>query len=270
MSQAGSCVALLRASVKPLSECRRPGRVLVITGAGVSAESGIPTFRGAEGYWRSRDPSQLATQHAFDQDAAMVWEWYRERRERIAASEPNAAHRAIVQLGLETTDFLLLTQNVDDLHARAEHDGRRLPDDRIVQIHGDIFVSRCERGDYSRRRPREDLTPVPLCPACGGRLRPGVVWFGEQLPRRAVARVQAFVDGGRCDLVIVVGTTASFGYIVGWAADAVAADGQIVEINPEETPLSSLATQCIRTPAATAVPELVMRLLRRSKESANR
>jgi NAD-dependent deacetylase len=240
---------------------RMHARVLVITGAGVSAESGVPTFRGAGGYWRSHDPSQLATQRAFDRDAATVWAWYRERRERIAASEPNAAHRAIVQLGLAADEFLLLTQNVDDLHARAEFDGRRLPSDRMVQIHGDIFVSRCEQGDYSRREPQQDGDPVPRCPICGGRLRPGVVWFGEQLPAADVARVETFLDRGPCDVVIVIGTTAAFGYIVTWAAEAAGTGGRIIEINPEETPLSSVATQCIRKPAATAVPELVTLLL---------
>src|SRR5919204_704290 len=120
-------------------------RVLVITGAGVSAESGIPTFRGKDGYWRNLDPIKLATPEAFARDPKLVWEWYRERRQRIRNAKPNAAHEAITRLAHESSDFLLVTQNVDDLHTRAEWNGKRLREDQIVQIHGDIFVTRCSR-----------------------------------------------------------------------------------------------------------------------------
>jgi NAD-dependent deacetylase len=118
-------------------------RILVITGAGVSAESGIPTFRGKEGYWRNLDPAKLATPEAFARDPQLVWDWYRERRQRIRNARPNAAHKAIVQLALKAEEFLLVTQNVDDLHARAG-----LPAGKIVQIHGDIFATRCSRCDF--------------------------------------------------------------------------------------------------------------------------
>src|SRR5256714_6687349 len=120
-------------------------RVLVITGAGVSAESGIPTFRGKGGYWRNLDPAKLATPEAFARDPELVWQWYGERRERIRAAQPNAAHHAIAKLARHAADFLLVTQNVDDLHARAG-----LPNEKMVQIHGDIFVTRCSRCDFSR------------------------------------------------------------------------------------------------------------------------
>ena len=244
--------------------------MLVVTGAGVSAESGVPTFRGAGGYWRSHDPAALATQRAFDDNPALVWEWYRERRERIAGSAPNAAHQAITQLGLTAADFLLLTQNVDDLHARADDEGRRLSAAQMVQIHGDIFNSRCERCDYRHRDWRQDVAPVPACPVCGRRLRPGVVWFGEQLPAAEVARVETFLDRGHCDTVMVIGTTASFGYILDWASRAAAGGGEIIEINPDETPLSSMATRCVRKPAAAAVPELVSLLRSRSQGARDR
>src|SRR5256885_11340213 len=121
-------------------------RVLVITGAGVSAESGIPTFRGKDGYWRNLDPTKLATPEAFARDPKLVWDWYRERRERIRKSEPNAAHRAVVNLAMNSRDFLLVTQNVDDLHARAG-----LPPEKSVQIHGDIFITRCLRCCFESR-----------------------------------------------------------------------------------------------------------------------
>ena len=121
-----------------------PGlRVLVITGAGISAESGIPTFRGKEGYWRNLDPAELATPEAFARDPRLVWEWYRERRRRIREAEPNAAHQAMVRLAEACADFLLVTQNVDDLHMRAKGNQRQLSSDEVVKIHGDIFLTRC-------------------------------------------------------------------------------------------------------------------------------
>src|ERR1700736_6205809 len=123
-------------------------RVLVITGAGVSAESGIPTFRGKDGYWRNLDPTKLATPSAFESDPQLVWEWYRERRQSIRNAEPNPAHQAITKLAADSGEFLLVTQNVDDLHGRAEWEGRHLSKQQIVQVHGDIFVTRCSRCDF--------------------------------------------------------------------------------------------------------------------------
>src|SRR5438132_11197044 len=170
-------------------------RVLVITGAGVSAESGIPTFRGKDGYWRNFDPAKLATPEAFARDPELVWEWYRERRQRIRNARPNAAHEAIARLAQHADEFLLVTQNVDDLHRRAG-----LTTDRMVQIHGDIFVTRCCRCDFSypgrggspepsgtdtvqpqsgRLRSiaptSENNVDPPRCPECAALMRPGVV-----------------------------------------------------------------------------------------------
>src|SRR5213075_1573541 len=120
-------------------------RVLVLTGAGVSAESGIPTFRGKDGYWRNLDPTKLATPEAFARDPQLVWDWYRERRQRIRIARPNAAHEAIARLAQRRDEFLLVTQNVDDLHARAG-----VAAEKMVQIHGDIFVTRCSRCEFQR------------------------------------------------------------------------------------------------------------------------
>jgi NAD-dependent deacetylase len=242
----------------------RPGaRLLVITGAGISAESGIPTFRGPGGYWRNLDPTKLATESAFHADPSLVWEWYRERRQTIRQARPNAAHVAVAQLAAQARDFLLLTQNVDDLHQRAEWQGRTIPPGKIVQIHGDIFVSRCARCDFSRREPEREpdsaANLVPTCPDCGSRLRPGVVWFGETLPLHAVRRVEEFLFRGECDLTLVVGTTALFGYIVQWALAAKGRRGRLIEINLEESPISAFATETLREPAALALPRLVAR-----------
>src|SRR5260370_42709189 len=148
-------------------------RGLVITGAGVSAESGIPTFRGKDGYWRNPDPAKLATPEAFAKDPGLVWEWYRERRRRIHDAQPNPAHKAIVKLAQHAQEFLLVTQNVDDLHARAGSSK-----EKMVQIHGDIFVTRCSRCHFNQRehppsfnygvageREEEDVD-LTECPPC--------------------------------------------------------------------------------------------------------
>jgi NAD-dependent deacetylase len=241
-------------------------RVLVLTGAGVSAESGIPTFRGRDGYWRNLDPAKLATPEAFEKNPELVWEWYRERRERIRAAQPNAAHHAIAKLARHADDFLLVTQNVDDLHARAS-----TPAERMVQIHGDIFVTRCSRCRFERHHYEhppsqscgvagEQERSVPRCTVCRAPLRPGVVWFGEQLPSNELARVESYLDHGPCDVVIVIGTTATFGYIVDWALRA-SCGGELIEVNPEETPLSQFATRLVREPAAIALPRIVGKLM---------
>src|SRR5437016_392995 len=158
-------------------------RVLVITGAGVSAESGIPTFRGKGGYWRNFDAAKLATPEAFERDPKLVWEWYSERRQRVSNARPNAGHEAIAKLARQADDFLLVTQNVDDLHARAG-----LANEAMVQIHGNIFVTRCSRCDFRRDCDHEDV--LPRCPGCAALMRPGVVWFGERLPLSELQRVE--------------------------------------------------------------------------------
>jgi NAD-dependent deacetylase len=233
-------------------------RVLVITGAGVSAESGIPTFRGKDGYWRNLDPTKLATPEAFARDPNLVWDWYRERRQRLRKAQPNPAHQAIAKLAVQAAEFLLVTQNVDNLHRRTG-----LPAEKIVQIHGDIFMTRCSRCDFGRYEHEQghDDSSLPNCPECGALMRPGVVWFGEQLDAGKIEIVENFMRGGDCDLVIVAGTTALFGYIIDWALRARGEAGRLIEVNPEETSLSQFATQSFREPAGIALPRLVNELL---------
>ena len=233
-------------------------RVLVLTGAGVSAESGIPTFRGKDGYWRNLNPAKLATPEAFAKDPGLVWEWYRERRQRIRAAQPNPAHKAIAKLSQQAHEFLLITQNVDDLHTRAGS-----PKEKMVQIHGDIFVTRCSRCDFSRHdhdHERKHIGP-PRCRRCGALMRPGVVWFGEQLPWEEFGRVENYLEDGRCDFVIVAGTTATFGYIINWVLRASASNGQLIEVNPEVTQLSQFATKLYREPATKVLLRLVNEML---------
>lgn len=240
----------------------RPGlkRVLVVTGSGISAESGIPTFRGKDGYWRNLDPTKLATEAAFQKDPELVWQWYRERRDLIRRSQPNAAHRVLVQLAGSSLTFLILTQNVDDFHARAEWEGRRLPSEQIVQIHGDIFVTKCSRCTFNRRETSGENVGIPMCPKCASPMRPGVVWFDEELNPHEVARVEEFLKPGPCDLVLVIGTAALFDYVVKWALAAKGPSGHLIEVNPEETTLSRFATETIRAPAARVLVQLVRRV----------
>src|SRR5690242_1034547 len=261
-------------------------RVVVITGAGVSAESGIPTFRGKDGYWRNLDPAKLSTPEAFANNPKLVWEWYRERRQRIRSAQPNPAHQAIVKLAAHTDEFLLVTQNVDDLHLRAELEGQRLSRNKIVQIHGDIFETRCSRCDFvitgkgGSPEPRsaqavhvqkgrfstsvsnsDHKHAVPQCAECGELMRPGVVWFGEQLNIREIERVENYLARALCDIVIVAATTAALGYIKDWALRARDPNGQLIEVNPDPTSLSGWATHSIREPAGRALPRLVDELL---------
>lgn len=226
-------------------------RVLAITGAGISAESGIPTFRGPEGHWRNLDPMKLATPEGFAENPSLVWEWYNERRENIRAAEPNAAHRAIVDLAHGAREFLLVTQNVDDLHARAG-----LPNEKMVQIHGDIFETRCSRCDFQG--------DVAKCERCGALMRPGVVWFGESLDPRKIDIVENFLAED-VDLTLVIGTTAVFGYIIDWATRN---SRRIIEINPEATGLTNRATEVLREPAAIALPRFVQNLKAKNAAAA--
>jgi len=239
-------------------------RVLVVTGAGISAESGIPTFRGAGGYWRNIDPTTLATQSAFDSDPDIVWQWYRERREMIRRAEPNAAHVAVTRLSAQAGEFFLLTQNVDNLHVRAEWQGLRIAPGQLARVHGDIFVTKCERGDFSREETADDASGVPRCPKCDGRMRPGVVWFGEGLNPHEVACVDNYVRSRPCDAVIVVGTTVAFDYIVHWTRIATGRRGRLIEVNPDDSFLSGLGAEWIKEPAASALPRIVEELTRRA------
>ena len=237
-------------------------RILVITGAGISAESGIPTFRGKGGYWRNLDPAKLATPEAFQRDPQLVWEWYRERRAGIRAAQPNEAHRALARLANECRDFLLVTQNVDDLHDRAQSGDRRIFLDRLVRIHGDIFLTRCSHCDHRFYEHNADSGDLPLCEKCGAMMRPGVVWFGEMLDVNQITQVESWLNKGPCDRVFVIGTTAMFGYIVNWALRGAGEKGNLIEINPDTTALSEFATESIHQPAGVVMPRLVDGLLK--------
>lgn len=222
----------------------KPRRVVVFTGAGVSADSGIPTFRGAGGLWRNHRSEDLATPQAFDRDPRLVWEWYEWRRELIRNARPNAAHEAVARL----PRALVVTQNVDGLHARAGATG-------VVELHGNIFRVRCTReGKVHAREEAFDEIP-PRC-QCGALLRPDVVWFGEALPDDAVARAVSAIRAA--DLLLVIGTS---GVVYPAAGFVRLHRGLSIEINPEASGVSSACTFAIAARAAEATPPLIEALL---------
>jgi len=219
--------------------------LLVLTGAGVSAESGIPTFRGADGLWRRYRPEELATPQAFERNPELVWEWYQYRRDLIAKAEPNAAHRVIAHLEELFCDFLLVTQNVDGLHHRA---GSR----KIAELHGNIFRNRCSRdGKLVEGSRRTD--GLPRC-GCGAYLRPDVVWFGEPLPHHVIDR--AFSFASRCDAMMVVGTSGVVHPAASLPSVAKSHGAWILEVNIEPTPITHLADESLFGQAGEILPEL--------------
>lgn len=222
----------------------KPHRVVVFTGAGVSADSGIPTFRGSGGLWRNFRAEDLATPGAFRNDPRTVWEWYEWRRELIRKARPNAAHDAIASL----PRAVVVTQNVDGLHARAGADD-------VVELHGNIFRVRCTAEGTVHERVEPFPTLPPSC-ACGALLRPDVVWFGEQLPDTAVARAVSVIRAA--DLLLVIGTS---GIVYPAAGFVGLHQGLSIEINPEASGVSSSCTYAIPARAAEATPLIVAALL---------
>jgi len=234
------------------SELNAAGRVVresrsicVLTGAGVSAESGVPTFRGPGGLWRNRDPMSLATPEAFAADPKTVWEWYQWRRELIRKCAPNPGHEAIARIEREKEDFLLVTQNVDGLHRLA---GSR----KVVEFHGSIWTVRCV-GCGREMEVRSDFPVLPpRCPSCGAPLRPGVVWFGEQIPPAALETSLAMLK--RCDLLVVAGTSSVVQPSASFALAVARRGGTVIEVNLEETPVSDAARFSFRGKTGELLP----------------
>ena len=232
-------------------------RVLVLSGAGMSAESGVPTFRDAQtGLWEEFDPSQLATAEAFRLDPPFVWAWYAWRMQLVRGVEPNDGHRALAELaGLR--EVTISTQNVDDLHERA---GSAV----AAHLHGSIFALRCSDcetpydGDVDLpAEPTERIDP-PTCPQCEGDVRPGVVWFGEVLPDDAVAATEAAIDALEPgDVALVIGTSGIVYPAAGYPAMARAEGATVIEVNPGETEISDMCHLVVRGTAAHVLPQLV-------------
>jgi NAD-dependent deacetylase len=229
--------------------------VAVLTGAGISAESGVPTFRGRDGLWRNFSPEQLATPEAFERDPRLVWEWYDWRRGCIHRARPNAGHRALAELERRKTAgdqlgqaFTLITQNVDGLHDRAGSS-------RVLKLHGDIWMTRCTGCGAQERNEQVPLAQLPPRCSCGSLLRPGVVWFGESLP--AAEWEQAFAAAGRARVFMVVGTSGTVYPAAGLVEVARRSGAEIVVINPEATALDSAATRVLQGPSGEILPRLL-------------
>lgn len=265
------------------------GSVIVLTGAGISADSGVPTFRGSGGLWRSHRAEDLATPEAFARDPRLVWEWYGWRRATVAACEPNAAHLAVARWAAADAGVTVVTQNVDGLHelalARVRSDGQDDAGDRgsadrgtsarsgapagaadraaagggtILALHGTLFGTRCT-GCGERRPDRAEIDAtsretLPSCEGCASLLRPDVVWFGEALDPGVLRG--AFELAEAADVCLVVGTSAVVQPAASLAAVTRRAGGRVVEVNPAETPLTSLAAVSLRGGAADVVPRI--------------
>ncbi|MCE5314893.1 MAG: NAD-dependent protein deacylase [Armatimonadota bacterium] len=228
-------------------------RVFVFTGAGVSKESGLPTFRDLDGEWTKYDPMTFATLDGFLQNPVMVWNMYRKRQKQVAAAQPNPAHIVIAGMESYYPEFLLATQNVDDLHERA---GSR----KMVKIHGDSQRVRCLDCGESRCASDFDLPDefdndtLPKCPECGSLCRPDIVWFGEYVPQEPMfAAVNA---ASRCDLMLIVGTSGEVSGGYGFAEYAMRRGAKIVEINPSEGALTHYTHYWIAEPAGAALPPI--------------
>lgn len=222
--------------------------IVVLTGAGISAESGVPTFRGDGGMWRNFRAEDLATPEAFERDPKLVWEWYDWRRQLIAGVQPNAGHKALSRLEQAKSEFTLVTQNVDGLHDRAGSY-------RVLKLHGDIWRLRCTEcgADWPERR-----APLPKLPPkcrCGALARPGVVWFGEALPPGIMLEAQHATESA--EVLLVVGTSAVVYPAASLIPFAKKAGARIVEVNTDETTATPMADASFRAPAGEVLPRLV-------------
>jgi len=221
----------------------------VLTGAGTSAESGVPTFRDAQtGLWAQYDPQELATSKAFGQNPQLVWEWYDWRRQLVSKAEPNPGHLALAYLEDHFLNLTLITQNVDGLHQRAGSTG-------LIELHGNITRTKCSIEDRIVTRWTQGQKVPPRCPHCGGRLRPDVVWFGESLPQSAIDK--AIYAAANCKLFLSIGTSSLVQPAASLPHIAHRNGAIIVEINPDETPLTPYADYYLRGPSGTVLPSIL-------------
>ena len=225
---------------------RSAKKIVFVTGAGISQESGIPTFRGKDGLWRNYDPMKLATIDAFYSNPKLVWEWYNERRKNIFSAEPNLGHKAIADLE-KFVKVVVLTQNIDGLHQRAGSTD-------VLELHGSIVKIKCTSCNFKSEISTEFADIPPLC-KCGNILRPDVVWFGESLPQDIWQ--QAIIHASICDLMIVVGTSLVVSPANSLPIYAKQNKVILIEVNPEKTAMSTYMDLSIRSTSVIALPELV-------------
>ncbi|MHC4606298.1 MAG: SIR2 family NAD-dependent protein deacylase [Planctomycetota bacterium] len=221
--------------------------IVALTGAGISAESGIPTFRGEDGLWKNHRPEVLATAEAFAEDPKLVWEWYNWRRGKIGEAKPNPGHCALAELEKKKS-FTLVTQNIDGLHALAGSEN-------MYELHGCVWRVRCLGCGEIREDRRVPVPEVPPHCRCGGMLRPDVVWFGEALPQEPLARSMAAAQ--MCDLMMVIGTSAVVYPAAGVAQIAIQTGVPVIEINPGETEITPYVTVSLREKSGAVLPQII-------------
>jgi NAD-dependent deacetylase len=221
-------------------------KIVFVTGAGISQESGIPTFRGKDGLWRNYDPMKLATIDAFHDNPKLVWEWYNERRENIFQAQPNQGHQAIAELE-KYAEVAILTQNIDGLHQKAGSS-------KVLELHGSIIRIKCSICNFKGNIQSKFSENPPLC-KCGNMLRPDVVWFGESLPQDVWQKAMNYAS--RCDLMIVVGTSLVVSPANTLPIYAQQNNAILIEINPENTEMSSEMDLVINDSSTVALPKLI-------------
>ncbi len=222
-------------------------KIVFVTGAGISQESGIPTFRGNDGLWRKYDPMQLATIEAFYDNPKLVWEWYEDRRKNILNAKPNAGHFAIAELE-KFKDVVVLTQNIDGLHQRAGSSN-------VLELHGSIIRIKCTVCEFEDDIPSSFENLPPKCIKCNNILRPDVVWFGESLPQKVWN--QAIIEASSCEIMIVAGTSLVVSPANTLPVYAKENNATLIEVNPEQTQMSSEMDISLRTTSAQALPSII-------------
>jgi len=233
-----------------LTALREAQHICVLTGAGISAESGVPTFRDAQsGLWKQYDPLDLATPEAFLRDPELIWRWYRWRRELVAEAQPNPGHLALPRLAELVPRLTLITQNVDGLHQRAGSTD-------VIEFHGNLFSNQCSVEDCIIDGEQDDA--VPVCPGCGGHLRPGVVWFGEAIPEHALNN--SFAAAADCDVFLSIGTSSLVYPAAGLAEIAKNNGATVAEVNPDPTAHAAGFNHAIAAKAGTVLPEILKRM----------
>ena len=230
-----------------LEKLRTSNNVIVVTGSGISAESGIPTFRGADGLWKKYQAEELATPGAFNADPKLVWEWYDWRRQLIGKARPNPGHEIIAAMENYYSNFLLITQNVDGLH-------RKAGSSNTVEIHGNIWRVRCTEEGTITYLEENPISNIPPKCECGGLLRPDVVWFGESLPIEGLVKAEKAIR--ECEILLVIGTSGYVYPVASFPMAAKAAGAVVIEINIEKTPISQIADFTLLGKAGDVLPGL--------------
>jgi NAD-dependent deacetylase len=222
--------------------------VVISSGAGISKESGIPTFRDApNALWANYDPMELATREGFSSDPELVWRWYVDRRKMIGACEPNPGHYAIAEMETIYPTFTVITQNIDNLH-------RKAGSNNIIEVHGNVFKFKCFDQDHRVDELPEGDDAPPRC-VCGSYLRPDVVWFGEPLPEDGIRIATQALES--CDVIIVVGTSGTVYPAASFPSFAKSCGAAVIEVNPEETPITVDADLFLKGPSGVVLPRLL-------------